>query len=94
MGDLKSRHLPPSKSLTRRSYNYFTISLDAPTSSYSPLLVSHHHHHHHDMDHENGETAQIVVDLKKLGVDLDKDVGRSIQKGVEETPECPDVTKE
>ena len=47
------------------------------------------------MDHgENGEMAQIVVDLKKLGVDLDKDVGRSIQKGVEETPECPDVTKE
>jgi len=80
MGDLKSRHMPPN----------------APTSSYSPLMVNHHHHHHHhhDMDHgENGEMAQIVVDLKKLGVDLDKDVGRSIQKGVEETPECPDVTK-
>jgi len=33
-----------------------------------------------DHDIEENEGAQIVVDLKKLGVDLDKDVGRSIQK--------------
>ena len=33
------------------------------------------------------EDAQIVVDLKKLGVDLDKDVGRSIQKTQDETTE-------
>ena len=34
---------------------------------------------------EESEGAQIVVDLKKLGVDLDKDVGRSIQKNSPET---------
>lgn len=45
------------------------------------------------MEPESGETAQIVVDLKKLGVDLDKDVGRSIQKSNDEV-ECPDVSKE
>lgn len=61
---------------------------NAPSSSYSPLHMVHHHH----SDHESSETAQIVVDLKKLGVDLDKDVGRSIQKSQEESAE-PDVTK-
>ena len=45
--------------------------LDAPSSSYSPLHMVHHHH----SDHESSETAQIVVDLKKLGVDLDKEHG-------------------
>ena len=45
------------------------------------------------MEPDSGETAQIVVDLKKLGVDLDKDVGRSIQKNTDEV-ECPDVSKE
>lgn len=31
-------------------------------------------------DIDDSEEPQIVVDLKQLGVDLDKDVGRSIQK--------------
>ena len=42
---------------------------------------------------EHSEDAQIVVDLKKLGVDLDKDVGRSIQKSQEENAEVG-VSKE
>lgn len=70
--------------LTHHLYN-----LDAPTTYSSPIASG----YHHEMEPESGETAQIVVDLKKLGVDLDKDVGRSIQKSTDEV-ECPDVSKE
>ena len=44
-------------------------------------------------DIDDSEEPQIVVDLKQLGVDLDKDVGRSIQKDETEEEEEIDVTK-
>jgi len=39
------------------------------------------------------DTPQIVVNLKEIGVDLDKDVGRSIQKKDEEKGKDVDVSK-
>jgi len=39
------------------------------------------------------DTPQIVVNLKEIGVDLDKDVGRSIQKKEEEKGKDVDVSK-
>jgi hypothetical protein len=44
-------------------------------------------------DIDDSEEPQIVVDLKQLGVDLDKDVGRSIQKDEPSDEEEVDVTK-
>ena len=49
----------------------------------------------HEPEIEDVEDAQIVVDLKKLDIDLDKDVGRSIQKiNTDESAEPPSVLKE
>ena len=52
------------------------------TPMYSNALMNSHVPVLGNEDHicDEGEEAQIVVDLKKLGVNLDKDVGRSIQK--------------
>ena len=44
-------------------------------------------------DIDDSEEPQIVVDLKQLGVDLDKDVGRSIQKDEDQSEGEVDVTK-
>ena len=70
--------LASGSDLKRPSSGFFASSGNLMTSHVQPEVI---------LPEEHSEDAQIVVDLKKLGVDLDKDVGRSIQKSQEENAE-------
>ena len=70
--------LASGSDLKRPSSGFFATSGNLMTSHVQPEVI---------LPEEHSEDAQIVVDLKKLGVDLDKDVGRSIQKSQEENAE-------
>ena len=76
--------LASGSDLKRPSSGFFATSGNLMTSHVQPEVI---------VPEEHSEDAQIVVDLKKLGVDLDKDVGRSIQKSQEENTEVG-VSKE
>ena len=76
--------LASGSDLKRPSSGFFATSGNLMTSHVQPEVI---------LPEEHSEDAQIVVDLKKLGVDLDKDVGRSIQKSQEENAEVG-VSKE
>jgi hypothetical protein len=76
--------LATGSDLKRPSSGFFASSGNLMTSHVQPEVI---------VPEEHSEDAQIVVDLKKLGVDLDKDVGRSIQKSQEENNEVG-VSKE
>ena len=70
--------LASGSDLKRPSSGFFATSGNLMKSHVQPEVI---------LPEEHSEDAQIVVDLKKLGVDLDKDVGRSIQKSQEENAE-------
>lgn len=44
-------------------------------------------------DHDSSDEPQIVVNLKEIGVDLDKDIGRSIQKKQDYDAKSVDVSQ-